>query len=52
MVEQDLLDHVSKDESTQNQMNFLLVVGHPFNKMKEDEDFKHRWFIEKDLREK
>ncbi len=52
VVEQDLLDHVSKDESTQNQMNFLLVVGHPFNKMKEDEDFKHRWFIDKDLREK
>lgn len=52
VVEQDLLDHVSKDESVQNQMNFLLVVGHPFNKMKEDEDFKHRWFIDKDLREK
>jgi len=52
VVEQDLLDHVSKDVSTQNQMNFLLVIGYPFNKMKEDEDFKHRWFIDKDLREK
>lgn len=52
VVERDLLDHVSKDASTQNQMNFLLVVGHPFSKMKEDEDFKHRWFIDKELREK
>ncbi|MBU6370471.1 MAG: hypothetical protein KGH93_02265 [Patescibacteria group bacterium] len=52
VVEQDLLDHVSKDTSVQNQLNFLLTVGHPFNKMKEDEDFRHRWFIDKDLRER
>ncbi|MFA6341193.1 MAG: sigma factor-like helix-turn-helix DNA-binding protein [Candidatus Paceibacterota bacterium] len=52
VVEQDLLDHVSKDPSTQSQINFLLVVGHPFNKIKEDEDFKHRWFLDKELAEK
>ncbi len=52
VVEQDLLDHVSKDSTTQSQINFLLVIGHPFNKIKEDEDFKHRWFIDKDLAEK
>ncbi len=50
VVEQDLLDHVSKDPTTQSQINFLLVIGHPFNKI--DEDFKHRWFIDKDLAEK
>ncbi len=52
VVEQDLLDHVSKDASTQSQMNFLLTVGHPFTKMKEDDDFRHRWFIDKELRER
>jgi DNA-directed RNA polymerase delta subunit len=52
VVEQDLLDFVAKDASTQSQLNFLLVVGHPFNKIKEDEDFKHRWFIDDNLAEK
>ncbi len=49
VVEQDLLDHVSKDPSIQSCINFLLVVGHPFNKIKEDDDFKHRWFIDNNL---
>ncbi len=52
VVEQDLLDHVSKDKSTQSCVNFLLVVGHPFKKIKEDEDFKHRWFIDEGLANK
>jgi len=52
VVEQDLLDHVSKDSFVQSCINFLLVVGHPFNKIKEDEDFKHRWFIDNNLAEK
>ena len=43
---------VSKDLSTQSCVNFLLVTGHPFNKIKEDEDFKHRWFIDNSLAEK
>jgi hypothetical protein len=49
VVEQDLLDHVSKDASTQNHVNFLLVVGHPFKKLKEDDDFRHRWYIDEQL---
>jgi hypothetical protein len=49
VVEQDLLDIISKDLSIQSCINFILVVGHPFNKMKEDEDFKHRWFIDNNL---
>jgi DNA-directed RNA polymerase delta subunit len=52
VVEQDLLDTISKDLGTQSCINFILVVGHPFNKIKEDEDFKHRWFIDKDLADK
>jgi hypothetical protein len=52
VVEQDLLDYMSSDSSTQSHINFLLVVGHPFNKIKEDDDFKHRWFIDNTLSEK
>ncbi len=52
VVEQDLLDHVSNNSSLQSHINFLLVVGHPFTKIKEDDDFKHRWFIDNTLSEK
>ncbi len=52
VVESDLLESITKDESTQSQINFLLVVGHPFKKIKEDDDFKHRWFIEEELANK
>lgn len=52
VVEQDLLDHISNDPSVQSHINFLLVVGHPFTKIKEDDDFKHRWFIDNTLSEK
>lgn len=52
VVEKDLLDHISSDASIQSHINFILVVGHPFNKIKEDEDFKHRWFIDSALSEK
>lgn len=47
--EESLLKHLSKDKSTQNQIHFLLVVGDEFIKDKEDEEFKHRWTIDKEL---
>ncbi|MFZ2523427.1 MAG: sigma factor-like helix-turn-helix DNA-binding protein [Minisyncoccia bacterium] len=47
--EEALLKHLSKDKSTQNQVHFLLVVGDEFTKDKEDEEFKHRWTVDKDL---
>lgn len=52
IVEQDLLDHISKDMSLQNSINFILVVGHPFKKIKEDDDFKHRWYVNESLSER
>lgn len=52
VVEQDLLDYISSDASIQSHINFILVVGHPFTKIKEDEDFKHRWLIDNNLSEK
>ena len=50
--EEDLLKYISKDKSTQNHINFLLVVGEEFHKEKEDEDFKHRWYVDKELSKK
>jgi len=52
VVEDDFLGHISKDVSLQNSMYFLLVVGEPFNKIKEDDDFRHRWHVNEELAKK
>ena len=43
--EQDFLGHISKDKDFQNQINFFLVLGEEFERLKEDEDFKYRWSV-------
>jgi len=50
--EKDLLAHLSKDHSTQNYINFLLVIGEEFKREKEDEEFKHRWHADPELAQK
>jgi DNA-directed RNA polymerase delta subunit len=50
--EDSLLKHISKDKATQNQVHFLLVIGEDFTKEKEDNEFKHRWSVDKDLSKK
>ncbi len=50
--EQDLLLHISKDPVVQNHINFILVLGDCFKKHKEDEHFKHRWFVDSDVSKK
>jgi len=52
VVEDDFLGHVSKDKSLQNHVYFLLVVGEPFRKFKEDDDFRHRWHVNEVLAKK
>jgi hypothetical protein len=52
VAEEDLLAHVSKDKSLQNHIHFMLVVGEDFTKEKEDEEFKHRWHVDKQLADK
>lgn len=49
VVEDDFLGHVSKDKSLQNHIYFLLVVGEPFRKFKEDDEFHHRWHVNEEL---
>jgi len=50
--EQELLAHFSKNESIQNHIHFLLVLGSFFTRMKEDKFFHHRWVIDPVLAEK
>lgn len=46
VVEEDeLLNHISKDISTQNHIHLYFVLGDEFTKHKEDEDFKTRWAL-------
>ena len=52
VVEEDFLGHVSKDKSLQNHIHFLLVVGEPFRKKKEDDEFHHRWHVNEELSKK
>lgn len=49
ITEQGLLNYISKDQSVQNCINFLLAVGLPFKKIKEDDDFRHRWYVDEEL---
>lgn len=50
--EKELLEHFSKDKSLQNHMHFLLVVGEDFTKEKEDDEFTHRWHVDKEIASK
>lgn len=47
--EDDLLAYLGKDQSSKKHVHFLLVVGDEFSKIKEDTDFKHRWYVDKEL---
>jgi len=50
--EKDLLKHLAKDVASQNQINFLLVIGEQFTRDKEDEEFTHRWNVDGELAKK
>ncbi len=52
VAEHELLNHAARDESTQNHIHFLLVLGDVFKKHKEDEHFRHRWFVDEEHAEK
>lgn len=50
--EKELLSHLSKDQSIQNHIHFLLVIGEEFKREKEDDEFKHRWHVDPELAQK
>lgn len=43
--EEQLLSHLAKDKTTRNHINFYLVLGESFTKLKEDDHFKARWSV-------
>ena len=47
--EQDLFNELSKDASLRNHLYFILVVGDPFKRIKEDNSFNYRWYVEKKI---
>ncbi len=50
--EDELLDHLTKNEGVRNHLHFLLVLGNEFKKSKEDDHFKHRWHVDAVISEK
>lgn len=53
LSEKDALFHLAgKDELLQNHIYFLLVLGDDFTKIKEDDEFNHRWTVLKDHADK
>lgn len=50
--ESEFLSFISSDKSSQNHVNFMLTVSDHFNREKEDEEFHHRWNINKELADK
>jgi hypothetical protein len=48
----DFLESISKDRGIQNHIHFILVLSDVFFKMKEDDEFHHRWTTNKDLADK
>lgn len=47
IAEHVLLDELSNDPIVRNHLYFLLVVGDPFYKSKENPQYAHRWFTER-----
>lgn len=47
IAEHVLLDEIAADAPTRNHLYFLLVVGDPFYKSKENPRYRHRWFTER-----
>jgi hypothetical protein len=51
IAEHILLDEISDDPILRNHIYFLLVVGNPFFKSKENPAYTHRWYTEKKIAE-
>lgn len=47
--EKALFDELTKDSSLRNHLFFILMVGEPFRRIKEDSSFNYRWCLEQKL---
>ncbi len=50
--ESNFLSHLTGDRELQNHISFYLELGNDFIKIKEDDEFSHRWTINAQLAEK
>ena len=46
VAENEILEHLAENAQTRNHIHFLLVLGNPFVKIKEDGEFHHRWTVD------
>lgn len=49
LAEHTLLEEITKDEVLRHHIYFLLVIGDPFYRSKENGNYEHRWFTEKKI---
>lgn len=49
VAEEMLLSELATDQSTRNHLFFLLVLGSPFQRNKENGAYAHRWYTEKKI---
>ncbi len=49
IAEHVLLDELTTEPTTRNHIYFLLVVGDPFFKAKENPNYSHRWYTERKI---
>lgn len=47
IAEHVLLDELTTDATTRNHLYFVLIVGDPFYKSKENPQYAHRWYTER-----
>lgn len=50
--EKSFLSFISKEPAIQNHIHFLLVLGDHFERLREDEEFHHRWTTDSELGKK
>lgn len=50
--EETLLNELGKDELTRNQIAFLMALGEPFVRLREDDHFHHRWTLDTESADK
>jgi hypothetical protein len=49
IAEHVILEELSTDPIIRNHLYFLLVIGHPFYRAKENPSYTHRWYTEKKI---
>jgi len=49
LAEHELLDTLSRSKGIQNHVVFLMTVAEDFERVKEDDEFHHRWHVDSDI---